>query len=97
MRALAFLLSGRGLSVRYLSNAPKGRYVATPSNRCTLSALREPPPHPPSTFTAGRLAMLQSIAKDYGVLIDQGEDNGATFRGLFIISDKVCTFVVPRR
>jgi alkyl hydroperoxide reductase subunit AhpC len=33
--------------------------------------------------------LTKSIARDYGVLIEEGEDAGVAFRGLFIIDDKV--------
>jgi alkyl hydroperoxide reductase subunit AhpC len=32
--------------------------------------------------------LTQQIAKDYGVLIDNGDDSGVAFRGTFIIDDK---------
>jgi alkyl hydroperoxide reductase subunit AhpC len=32
--------------------------------------------------------LSQDISKDYGVLIDHGDDKGAAFRGTFIIDDK---------
>lgn len=32
--------------------------------------------------------LTKQVSRDYGVLIEEGEDAGAALRGLFIISDK---------